>query len=51
MVICWLFLSKHIDGNPTDYQVMKYDTIIPVLAEAIKIQQNTIEDLEKKTGH
>lgn len=40
--------SSDIQGNPADFQVMEYDAIIPVLAEAIKIQQTTIEDLEKE---
>lgn len=42
--------SNDIQGNPADYQVMEYDAIIPVLAEAIKMQQNTIKDLEKENN-
>lgn len=32
-----------MDGQPADYQVMNYDMIIPVLTEAIKIQQDEIQ--------
>ncbi len=38
--------SSDIDGNLADFQVMEYDAIIPVLAEAIKLQQNELNDLE-----
>lgn len=40
--------STDIQGNPADYQVMEYDAIIPVLAEAIKLQQTTITDLKEE---
>ena len=32
-----------IDGKPADFQAMNYDMIIPVLTEAIKIQQEEIK--------
>lgn len=34
------------EGKPMGFQVMEYDAIMPVLAEAIKLQQNTITDLK-----
>lgn len=37
-----------LQGNPADYQVMEYNAIMPVLAEAIKAQQKTITDLEEE---
>ncbi|MFK7797090.1 MAG: tail fiber domain-containing protein [Aureispira sp.] len=40
--------STDIHGNPADYQVMEYDAIIPVLAEAINTQQDIITDLEAR---
>ncbi|MGH1335423.1 MAG: tail fiber domain-containing protein [Aureispira sp.] len=40
--------STDIQGNPADYQVMEYDAIIPVLAEAIKMQQEEIIELEQE---
>ncbi len=42
--------SNDIQGNPADFQVMEYDAIIPVLAEAIKMQQNVITDLEQQNS-
>lgn len=35
-------------GDKTEYQVMQYDAIIPVLTEAIKEQQAIIESLEER---
>lgn len=35
-----------LDGNPADYQIMEYNAIIPVLTEAVKLQQDVITDLE-----
>jgi hypothetical protein len=40
--------ADDIMGNPTNFQVMEYDAIIPVLAEAINSQQAIITDLEQK---
>lgn len=40
--------ADDINGKPTDFQVMEYDAIIPVLAEAINMQQDIIADLEKQ---
>lgn len=42
--------GNDVQGNPWDFQVMEYDAIIPVLTEAIKMQQNTITDLEKQNS-
>lgn len=42
--------GNDIQGNPGDYQVMEYDAIIPVLTEAIKLQQNTITKLEEENS-
>ena len=42
--------SNDIQGNPNDFQVMEYDAIIPVLAEAIKMQQDVITDLEQQNS-
>jgi len=42
--------SSDIQGNPADFQVMEYDAIIPVLAEAIKMQQDEITDLKDENS-
>ncbi len=41
-------VREHIDGegNAAGFQVMEYDAIVPVLAEAIKLQQTVITDME-----
>ncbi len=40
--------STAISGDEADFQVMEYDAIIPVLTEAIKLQQTTITTLEEQ---
>lgn len=42
--------SSDMQGNPADFQVMEYDAIIPVLAEAIKMQQDLITDLKEENS-
>ncbi len=42
--------GSDVQGKATDYQVMEYDAVIPVLAEAIKMQQVLITDLEKENS-
>ena len=38
--------STNLDGESDDFQVMEYDAIVPVLTEAIKLQQGVITGLE-----
>lgn len=35
--------ADDINGKPADFQVMEYDAIVPVLAEAISLQQEEIQ--------
>ena len=40
-----------VDGQPADFEAMNYDMIIPVLTEAIKIQQQAIEAQEEANAN